>query len=690
VNRAARRETSIRALRAQASPVPTTGTARTALHPLAVERFLDIGTVLLLPALMIYLGFNAGGYFAGTTGWAAAALAIVLAVRVAVSGRALTAPSLSLALAAAVLALFAGWTLLSGGWSGNYGRSLIEFDRALLYLLVLLAFGSIQAPRHALRYLPIGLALAAVILCAAGLATRTLPDLWPFTLPSDRSRLAYPVTYSNGLGILASLGIVACLHISSWDREPLVARILAAAALPLLTATLVLTFSRGAILAGAIGVLVYAVLGRPRGLLTAVVGVLPFVALAAYAAYDAELLATEHPTSSAAMEQGREAARTVGAAMLGGGAFLSLLLPLERRLGRQMPKPSRPVAAVIAAAVLIGVATAAVLKGPDAVRSLREDIVGKGSSGDDLTRERVTSPTDLVNTGGQSRVEYWRIALDAFEDEPIRGTGVGTFAERWARDRPTAESATEGHSVYLETLGELGVVGASLIVVVLAMLVRPFIMRLRRGRRPLQAAGLALAAAWLVHAGIEWDWELPVLTLWLFAFGGCALAASPARLGRPRAPAPLMRLIVVFACLLIAVTPATIAVSQSRLDAAVAALVRGDCGTAERLASEASSALPPRAEPYEILAYCHSRAGQHRRAVAMMKQAIERDPHDWELVYGLAVVRAAGGEDPSGAARRALRLNPREQLTRAAAERFAAANPGHWRRQARAVPLPLP
>jgi O-antigen ligase len=678
-------------LRTQASSVPTTRAAGGAAHPLALERFLDTATVLLLPGLMIYLGFNAGGYFAGTTGWAATALAVVLAVRVAVSGRALTAPSLSLALAAAVLALFAGWTLLSGGWSGNYGRSLIEFDRTLLYLLVLLVFGSIQAPRSAFRFLPAGFALGAVILCAAGLATRTLPDLWPFALPSEGNRLAYPVTYSNGLGALASLGIITCLHLASWDREPAVARISAAAALPLLTATLVLTFSRGAILAGAIGVLVYAVLGRPRGLFTALLGTLPFVVLAAYAAYDAELLASEHPTSSAAMEQGTDVARTCGAAMLGAAAFLAALIPAERWLGRRrVLKPSRPVAAGIGAVLVIGVAFAAAIKGPDAVHSLREEIVGQESSGGKLTRERVTNPNDLANLGGQTRVKYWRVAIDAFEDEPIRGTGVGTFAKRWARDRPTPESATEGHSVYLETLGELGLVGASLIVVVLAMLVRPFITRLGRGRRPLQAAALAAALAWLVHAGIDWDWELPVLTVWLFAFGGCALAASPARLGRLPAPSPLMRLIVVSACLLMAVTPATIAVSQSRLDESVAALLEGDCETAERLASAANSALAPRAEPYEILAYCHSRAGRHRQAVASMKQAIERDPGHWELLYGLALVRAVGGKDPTSAARRALRLNPREPLVRSAVDSFAHGNPRTWRRHARTARLPLP
>jgi O-antigen ligase len=657
----------------------------------ATARLLDAGTLLLLPGLTIYLGFNAGGYFAGTTGWAAAALAIVLALRVSVSGPSLGAPSLPLALTAGALALFAGWTLLSGSWSGNYGRSLIEFDRVLLYLLVLLVFGSIQAPQHAFRFLPIGFALAAVILCGAGLATRTLPDLWPFAQASDESRLAYPVTYSNGLGILASLGIIACLHVASWDRGRTAVRTLAAASLPLLAATLVLTFSRGAILACAIGFLVYALAGRPRGLLVVLLGTLPFVVLAAYAAYDAELLVSAHPTSPAAQEQGHKVALTIGIAMLGGGASLGLLLPLERRLrGLRSPKPSPRLGVGLAAVLAIGVAFVAVTQ-TDGLQSLGEGILRDGASREGgLTRERLTDPSDIADLGRQSRVQYWRVALDAFEDEPIRGTGVGTFARRWARDRPTSESTTEGHSIYLETLGELGLVGASLIVVVLVMLVMPFGAGLRRGQRPLQAAALAIALAWLVHAGIDWDWELPALTIWLFAFGGCVLAASPTRLGRVGAPSPLLRVITASASLLMAVTPATIAVTQSRLDASVAALLRGDCGTAERLAAKASSMLPPRAEPYEVLAYCESRSGRHRRAIAMIERAMERDPHDWELLYGLALVRAAAGEDPRNALQGALLLNPREALIRASIDRFSGADPRQWRKQARDALLPLP
>jgi O-antigen ligase len=635
---------------------------------------------------MLYLGFNAGGYFADTTGWAAAAIAVFLAARFAASGRVLATPSRSLVVTAGLLALFGLWTVLSGSWSGNHGRALLEFDRTLLYLLVLIAFGSIEQPREALRFLPLGFAFAAVVLCGAGLATKTLPDAWPFALPEPSSRLGFPVTYSNGLGILAALGIVVSLHIASWERERLITRMLGAAAIPLLAATLVLTFSRGAILAGVLGVAVYCAFGRPRGLLTGLVASAPAVAVVALAAYNAELLATREPNTAASIAQGHGLARTVGLAMLGAAVLSALLQRLERRWAEvRLPKPPRSalVAAAVVGVVAVGVAVG--LAGARVVDDLNEDVVQVGSSEHEpagATRDR------LSDIGGQTRVQYWKVLLNAFADEPIIGTGVGTFAQRWDEHRPFAENVTEGHSIYLETLGELGIVGAGLIIAVLAMLVAPFVIQ-RRDQRPLQAVGLAAAIAWLVHAGIDWDWELPTLTVWLFAFGACALAASPVRLSWPQRPSMPARIALAAVCLLLAVTPVTIAISQSDLDGSVVALERGDCTEATRLATDSSSALSSRSEPYEILAYCALRSGNGQGAISLMNSAIDRDPDDWRLYYGLAVVRGAAGEDPRPAAARALRLNPLEELARLAVRRLAGDDPRVWQRRARAAPLPL-
>ena len=226
---------------------------------------------------------------------------------------------------------------------------------------------------------------------------------------------------------------------------------------------------------------------------------------------------------------------------------------------------------------------------------------------------------------------------------------------------------------------------------------------MRRGtQRPLGAIVLAAVATWFVHAAVDWDWELPAATLWLFAFGGCVLAAwRPG--ARARAPSPPWRVVATVLCLALAATPVTIAVSQERLDRAVAAFLRDDCEEAEREAASATDVLSVRAEPYEVLAYCASRRGEDDRAVRMMTEALDHDPSSWEYEYGLALVRAAGGEDPKAPALEALRLNPLETMVREAVRALAGVDlvedalrdfgeddPARWQRVARRSPVPLP
>ena len=128
-------------------------------------------------------------------------------------------------------------------------------------------------------------------------------------------------------------------------------------------------------------------------------------------------------------------------------------------------------------------------------------------------------------------------------------------------------------------------------------------------------------------------------------------------------------------CLLLAVTPATVALSQSRLDAATRAFKDDDCSTAVDARSAASPLLRIRPEPFELLGYCDLRAGQNELAVRAMESARARDPHDWQYAYGLAVAQAFNGEDPRPMAALARRLNPQEALATRSRRRAAAQRP---------------
>ena len=294
-----------------------------------------IGLMLLPGALIVFLGFNAGGYFPGTPAVAALVLTQILLVRIVQARHPFEGLAPMTLVAIGALACYAVLTLASGIWSHSMSRALIEFDRAWLYLLVLVLFGTVRASTDNLRWLIRGLVLGMSIVCVSGLATRLLPNVWHTAPGVSNERLSYPVTYWNTLGLLAALGIVLAFHLSCSLSERRVVRVLAAGVLPLLALTLFFTFSRGAMLACGIGLVVYVLVARPRGLPSAVLAVVPTTAVSILFAYHANLLDTLDPTTRRAVAQGHHVALVAGACVLVGMAVRLLLASvLDPRLRR--------------------------------------------------------------------------------------------------------------------------------------------------------------------------------------------------------------------------------------------------------------------------------------------------------------------------------------------------------------------
>ena len=651
-----------------------------------VVRSARLAWLLAPGALTVVLSFNAGGFFPEAVGLAAVALAVALVLRVTLADDPFGGLSRPLAVAAGGLALLAAWQLLSSLWSGAAGRALIEFDRTLLYLLALLLFGLPARRSGQMRVMLWGVAAAAVGVSACALATRLLPGVWPTAQATVDDRLSYPLTYWNALGLLAAIGLVLCAHLASSLREPRVARVLGAAALPVLATTLLLTFSRGAIVVAAIGLVAYALLALPRGLPSALVaGAVP-TALAVRAGYGAELLATEDATTPAALAQGRELALVVAGAALAAALVRAALLPLDTRLDRiQLRRPRMALGAAAVAVVAAAVAAGLALDVPERARASYDRFVAGNqvATGGDV-RGR------LSELGNNGRIAHWKVALEALADEPLTGLGAGTYEVVWAERRPMTFTVTEAHSLYLEIGAELGSVGLALLAAALAPILLAFVRRPRGPERGVYAALAAAAVIWLIHAGIDWDWEMPAVTLWLFCLGGAALAAQKrdgSRAGLPPA-GRTARVLVSLGLLVLALTPGLVARSQLWLDDSRDAFRAGRCPEAIDAALGSLEAIGARAEPYEVLGYCNYRLGHPQLAVEALQKAVERDPRNWEYHYALALVQAAARADPRAEARLALELNPRSTLAQKAVRHFRTDDPGTWERRALTARLP--
>jgi O-antigen ligase len=684
-------------------PVTETGSAtRAAVEDRDTRRVAPAGlrslqraaafAVLMVPALLTaYLGFATGGLYPEDH------VAVLALLALALMGHSLLSPrpfaglgALGVVLAGALLAL-AVWALASGGWSDAPGRALLEAQRTALYGLAFLLFAALPRPRGGLATMVRGIALAILVVCGAGVATRLFPDVFEVSGMMAESRLSFPITYWNGLGILAAIGVVLCLHHACHEREAVVARVLGAAGLPLAAVALFFTFSRGATAAVAIGVLAYLVVGRPRGALAGLVAVLPTTYLAVRAAYDADLLASEENAASAAAAQGHDVAAVLIAACLAAALLRLLLTPLDRavrdiRLPKLSPTNAIALAVVTAAALGAGLLAFDV---PGKLERSYDRFVSAERSGAD---GRDDARTRLGNTSLGTRRDHWDVAVDEFSRHRLAGAGAGTYETLWLRHRPTSAETSEAHSLYFETMAELGVVGLALLVVALLAILAGLLARARGPRRPLYAAIFAASLIWILHAGIDWDWELPAVSLWMFALAGAALASHS---GRERWPARVAsgwigRTAVTAVCLLVAFGAVRTVIADAQLDDARRAFESGDCRTAGADARSSIAAVASRARPFEILAYCQSDQGRHAQAIESMRAAIDLDPAHWRYRYGLAIVRAAAGEDPRPGLRAARRLNPLGQILArgTTADQLARSAPERWPRLAERATRP--
>ncbi len=120
------------------------------------------------------------------------------------------------------------------------------------------------------------------------------------------------------------------------------------------------------------------------------------------------------------------------------------------------------------------------------------------------------------------RPSYWRVATSDVVRHPVLGSGAGSFDDVWYADRPIAANARDAHGLYLEVLAELGPVG---LVLLLGVLAPPLVAMVRRRGTSVTPIAAAAYAAFLVHAGLDWDWEVPATTLVGLACGVALLVS---------------------------------------------------------------------------------------------------------------------------------------------------------------------
>ena len=625
-----------------------TSQARPRLASLSITR-PDLAIALTAAGALGFitaLAADDGGYFPTAWNTGAVALLWTTALLVLLPTRPRLA-TLDLVFLGALAGLVA-WIGLSIAWSIDQGQSVLELQRAVLYLAA--AATLLLVARRRLVGALVGGALTAIVLISGyGLATRLFPERVGAFDSVAGYRLFTPIGYWNGLGLFAAIGVLLALGIAARGASP-VARALAAASLPLLACTLYFTFSRGAWLALAAGVIaLLAVSPRRLAITVAVVATgLPAVAAVWVASRSFGLTHREALIAQATHDGHRLALLLVPLAGLSALAAVGLgrlepRLALSRRAGRA-------VAAVVLGALVCAAIVAVVAKGgPVAIVRDGYDSFASptpaAAGGADLNQR-------LFQFSGTGRARLSEVAVDAYRDHPLLGTGAGGY-ERYFLQHGDGQIVRDAHNLYLETLAELGPLG---LLLLLAVLAAPVVAGLRARSVPLVPAALAAYLAFLVHASVNWDWEMTSITVTAILLGAVLLAASRRR----EEEVPLAtgaRVAVIVPALAVAGLCIVALVGNRAHAAALDASLAGRWSDAESHARTAVRWQPWSSNARMLLGRAQGGEGRLGEARATLRQAIERDPDDWTLWFELA--RWSDGAAVTRALNRAAALNPK-------------------------------
>jgi hypothetical protein len=260
--------------------------------------------------------------------------------------------------------------------------------------------------------------------------------------------------------------------------------------------------------------------------------------------------------------------------------------------------------------------------------------------------ECVNEPGRLTELCANNRLQWWGEALDVAVDRPVGGSGAGTFALARRRFRESATPVTEPHSVPLQLLADLGVIGLGLGLAVAV----GGVLGARRGLRlasadeaPAAAALACLPLAYVVHSVVDYDLDFLAVTAPALVALGVLLA-----LGRPRAlvdvglPGVLAVAAVGAAAVLAVALPR---LAQGQVDRAFAAIDAGRLSDAVDAADRARLLDPLSLGPLQARAQAADAAGDRAAAVAWYEKATRVQPENPDAWYDLGLYHAIATHD---------------------------------------------
>jgi O-antigen ligase len=528
---------------------------------------------------------------------------------------------------------------LSSLWSGSAELSVIEADRVLVYLgFFLAAFLIVQTDERRQRFAE-GLVIAVTLVVLLGLASRLLPHVLNVTNGlGSGPRLRYPLGYWNANGAMA--GIAAGLLLWMSRRAAWTAlRWLSVAAMPGVLLTLYFTYSRGGVLALVVAAGCTIALSRDRLWLLATLAIGVIGAVPAVLAVQSRSSLADNFASQTSVDQGV----TVLLILLAGIALSLLLFAALRRIegsegqlaGRAVEMSRNPM--LLRRIALVGAILAIVLA-----------VVVGSRAWHQFSSSDVQFPTNpqehFSDFAGAGRHDFWRVAIDAFEEKPVLGNGAGTYVFSWDQLRSIDLPVRDAHSLYLQAFAELGVIGGLLVLALVGTLLWFGFSAWRNAQPPQREAYGALFAAMLtfaVSAAIDWFWEIAALGGVFFLAAAVLIAARCAQLSEARSTGEATPREHRFGLAVAGLATAWIAaialigplLVDREINASQSAAASGNLSSAVEHANTARSIEPWAASPYVQLGELAELEGNYSTAAAHFTRAVERENLNWKWYY---------------------------------------------------------
>lgn len=482
--------------------------------------------------LFVWMAADEGG-FHGTT-FLPMTLALLALLVVGALALPLPRPSRAQWAAIGLIAGYAAWSYLSIVWADQQGMAWDGANRTAMYAIVLALF-ALWPIRG-----PVAAAIAAAYaLGVAGLGIVELVRAAGTDNPIaflNEGRLSEPTGYANANVALwmtafwPALLLAGRRELPAWLRGPLLG------SAGLLAALAMLGQSRGwVVIMPAMVLLAIALIpGRGRTIAAlALVGVaiaaISDPLLEVFRQFDADTVGSQ------GMDDAARATLMAFVLLTFAGVAWSLVdrAPVIGSTQRRRLGAALVVGFVVTC--LAGVAAFSVVRG-----NPLSETANAWNEFKDGTADSSSGSARLGTIGGSYRYDYWRVAWDSFEENPLIGVGADNFGREYLLHGESGQTPAYPHSVEMRTLAQTGLIGVLLllggIVAALVAAARP--IRRMDGIAPVAAGtGVVVFAYFLAHGSLDWFWEFPGLGAPAFALLGMATAISTRSdpLGEPSA-----------------------------------------------------------------------------------------------------------------------------------------------------------